>query len=170
MKKLISMLSLAAIVVSALFVSCAKPKDPTVVPAFPYLKTATYAQNEDSGEWAWAYASGDKFTNALGVGFQASKLGTDYLEYRFTPNVDWTLAVVGLGKEYIDVYRQDGYFTPEECTFSSTLSGLKGLNTIGFRVIKTPESYEEPVEVEINLSMGDETMQILKLVLEPALW
>ena len=91
MKKFISMLSLAAIVVSALFVSCAQPKEPTPVPAFPYDKVATYAQNEDSGEWAWSYASADKFTNALAVGFQASKIDPTFLEYRMTPNMDWTL-------------------------------------------------------------------------------
>ena len=170
MKKFISMLSLAAIVASALFVSCAKPKEPTLVPAFPYDKTATYSQNEDTEEWAWAYASGDKFTNALGVGFQASKLDPTYLEYRFTPNAAWTLEILGNGKNYIEAYRQDGYFKVEECTFSSTLSGDRGLNTIGFRVIKTPESYEEPVEVEVALTMEGETMVILTLVLEPALF
>lgn len=170
MKKFISMLSLAAIVASALFVSCAKPKEPTVVPAFPYDKTATYAQNEDSGEWAWAYASGDKYTNALGVGFQASKIDPTFLEYRMTPNMDWTLEILGNGKEYLEAYRQDGYFKVEELTFAHSLSGLKGLNTIGFRVIKTPESYEEPVNVEVALSMAGETMTILTLVLEPAIF
>ena len=170
MKKLFSMLSLAAIVASALFVSCAKPKEPTLVPAFPYLKTATYAQNEEDETWKWSYASADKYTNALAVGFQASKVNTDFLEYRFTPNATWTLEVVGNGKQYVDAYRQDGYFTEDQLSFSSTLSGDRGLNTVGFRVLKTPESYEEPVEVEINLSMEGETMQILKLVLEPALF
>jgi hypothetical protein len=170
MKKLISMLSLAAIVVSALFVSCAKPKVPTVVPAFPYDKTAIYTQNVDSGVWAWSYASGDKYTNALGVGFQASKLDPTFLEYRFTPNMDWTLEIVGNGKEYVEAYRQDGYFKVEELTFASSLSGLKGQNTIGFRVIKTPESYEEAVDVEVALTMAGETMVILTLTLEPAIW
>ena len=170
MKKFISMLSLAAIVASALFISCAKPQGPTLVPAFPYHKTATYSQNEDSGEWKWTYASADAWATSKGYGFQASKLGTDYLEYRITPNADWTLQVVGLGKEYIEVYRQDGYFTPEECKFGHSLSGARGLNTIGLHVLKTPESYEEPVEVEINLSMEGETMQILTLTLEPAVF
>lgn len=170
MKKLISMLSLAAIAVSALFVSCAQPKEPTLVPAFPYNKTATYTQNEDTGDWAWSYASADAWSTSKDVGFQASKLGTDYLEYRVNLNADWTLEVVGQGKEYIEVYRQDGYFKPEECTFGSTLSGLRGKNTIGAHVIKTPESYEEPVEVELALTMCGETMVIATLVLEPALW
>ena len=170
MKKFISMLSLATIVVSALFVSCAQPKEPTPVPAFPYDKVATYAQNEDSGEWAWSYASADKFTNALAVGFQASKIDATFLEYRMTPNMDWTLEILGNGKDYLEAYRQDGYFKVEELTFASSLSGLKGLNTVGFRVIKTPESYEEPVDVEVALSMAGETMVILTLTLEPAVW
>ena len=92
------------------------------------------------------------------------------MEYRFTPNASWTLEVVGNGKQYIDAYRQDGYFTDDQLSFGSTLSGDRGLNTVGFRVLKTPESYEEPVEVEISLSMEGETMQILKLVLQPALF
>ena len=170
MKKLFSMLSLAAIVVSALFVSCAQKKTPDLVPAFPYLKTATYVQNEEDETWKWSYASGDKFTNALAVGFQESKIDPTFLEYRMTPNAAWTLEVVGNGKEYIEAYRQDGYFNVEELTFAHNLSGDRGLNTVGFRVIKTPESYEEPVEVEITLSMEGETMQILKLVLEPSLY
>ena len=170
MKKFISMLSLAAIVASALFVSCAQPKEPTLVPAFPYNKTATYAQNEDSGEWAWSYNSADKFTNALGVGFQVSKINPLYLEYRMTPNADWTLEIVGNGKEYVEVYRQDGYFNESECTFSSVLSGVKGLNTFGFRVIKTPAVGEAAaVTVEVELSMAGEKMVILTLILEPAI-
>ena len=170
MKKLISMLSIAAIAVSALFVSCAKPKEPTLVPAFPYNKTATYTQNEDTGDWAWSYASADGWSTSKDVGFRASKLGTDYLEYRVNLNADWSLEVVGQGKEYVEVYLQEGYFKPEECTFGSTLSGLRGKNTIGAHVIKTPESYEEPVSVELALTMEGETMVIATLVLEPALW
>ena len=170
MKKLISMLSLAAIVASALFVSCAQPKEPTLVPAFPYNKTATYTQNEDSGEWKWTYASADGWSTSKDVGFQVSKLGTDYLEYRVNLNADWTLEVVGQGKEYIEVYRQDGYFKPEECTFGSTLSGSRGKNTLGIHVIKTPESYEEAVSVELALTMEGETMVIATLVLEPSVF
>lgn len=174
MKKFISMLSLAAIVASALFVSCAKPKEPTLVPAFPYNKTATYAQNEDSGDWKWAYASADGYTNAKGVGFQASLLDNKtlatYLEYRIDPNADWTLEIKGNGKEYVETYLWDGHFKPEEYTYGSTLSGKRGMNVVGFRVLKTPESYEEAVEVEVALTMCGETMVIATLVLEPAVW
>ena len=170
MKKFISMLSLAAIVASALFVSCAKPQGPTLVPAFPELKTAQYSQNEDTEAWAWSYVSEVGYTNAKGGGFQVSKLGTEYLEYRFTPNADWSLDIVGSGKEYLEVYRQDGYFKPEDCTFGHHVSGTRGLSTVGFRVIKTPESYEEPVMVNVALNMEGETKVILDLVLNPALF
>lgn len=174
MKKFISMLSLVAIVASALFVSCAKPKEPTLVPAFPYNKTATYSQNEDSGDWKWAYASADGYTNAKGVGFQASLLDNKtlatYLEYRIDPNADWSLEIKGNGKEYVEMYLWDGHFKPEEYTYGSTLSGKRGMNVVGFRVIKTPESYEEAVEVEAALTMCGETMVIATLVLEPAVW
>ena len=139
------------------------------MPAFPYHKTATYSQNEDTSVWAWSYASADKWTAALGVGFQASLVDATYLEYRMTPNADWTLAIVGNGKEYVEAYRQDGYFKVDDCTFGSTLSGKRGMNTVGFRVIKTPEFGEEPVNVEVTLSLCGETMPILTLVLEPAI-
>ena len=167
MKKFISMLSLVAIVASALFVSCAQKKDPTLVPAFPYHKTATYALNK-KGEWTWSYATDDAYTAAKGGGFQSSKIDKTYLEYRMTPNADWTLEVVGEGKEYVEAYNQDGYFFVEECTFGSTLSGEKGMNEVGFRVIKNPAFGEEPVEVEVALSMAGETMVILTLVIEAA--
>ena len=167
MKKLFSMLSLAAIVASALFVSCAQKKDPTLVPAFPYHKTATYALNK-KGAWTWSYATEDLYEAAKGGGFQSSKLGTDFLEYRMTPNADWTLEVVGEGKEYVEAYNQDGYLSVEELTFAHHLSGLKGMNEVGFRVIKTPAFGEEPVEVEVALSMAGETMVILTLVIEAA--
>ena len=173
MKKFISMLSLAAIVASALFVSCAKPKEPTLVPAFPYNKTATYAQNEDSGDWKWAYASADGYTNAKGVGFQASLLDNKtlatYLEYRIDPNAAWTAEVVGQGKEYVEM-GQGFDFDVEKLTWGTTASGDRGKNSLYFRVLKTPESYEEAVEVEVALTMVGETMVIATLVLEPAVW
>jgi hypothetical protein len=171
MKKFTTILSLVAIVASALFVtSCAQKKQPTLVPAFPYNKTATYTQNEDTMEWAWSYASADAYSNAKGGGFEASKLDPTYLEYRIAPNADWSLEIVGNGKQYVEAYLWDGHFKVEDYTFGSTLSGKKGMNEVGFRVIKTPESYEEPVEVEVALTMEGETMVIATLVLEPAVF
>ena len=178
MKKLFSMLSLAAIVVSALFVSCAQKKTPDLVPAFPYNKTATYVQNEDSGEWAWSWASADGWTAAKDGGFGAvsggatagtNHFGATVLEYRIDPNATWTAEVVGQGKEYVEM-GQGFDFDVEKLTWGSTASGDRGKNSLYFRVLKTPESYEEAVEVEVALTMEGETMVILTLVLEPALF
>ena len=172
MKKFISMLSLVAIVASALFVSCAEPKEPTLVPAFPYNKTATYSQNEDTGEWIWSDASDDGYTNAKDTGFYPSLLDNktlaEYLEYRIDPNADWTLEILGNGKEYVEVALWDGHFKAEEYTFGSTLAGLRGKQQLEFRVIKTPAVGEEAVTVEAALTMVGETMVIATLVLEPA--
>lgn len=170
MKRFSAMLSLVAVVASALFVSCAKPKEPTYVAAFPSHKTATYTQNEDTGVWSWSYSSTDTHSNAKGSGFLASKLDPTYLEYKITPNADWSLEIVGLGREYVETYLWDGHFNIEDYTYSSIVSGMRGLNTVGFRVIKTPESYEEQVEVTVNLTMAGETMAIATLVIEPTVY
>ena len=178
MKKFISILSLAAIVASALFVSCAQKKEPTLVPAFPYNKTATYVQNEDSGEWAWSWASADGWTAAKDGGFGVVSSGTTagtnhfgatVLEYRIDPNAAWTAEVVGQGKEYVEM-GQGFDFDVEKLTWGSTASGDRGKNSLYFCVLKTPESYEEAVEVEVALTMVGETMVIATLVLEPAVW
>ena len=172
MKKFISILSLAAIVASALFVSCAQKKEPTLVPAFPYNKTATYSQDEDSGEWSWSWASADGWTAAKDGGFgttTTNHFGPTVLEYRIDPNADWTAEVVGQGKEYVEM--GIGYdFNADNLSWGTTASGLKGKNSLYFRVLKYPESYEEAVEVEVALTMVGETMVIATLVLEPALW
>lgn len=172
MKKFISILSLAAIVASALFVSCAQKKEPTLVPAFPYNKTATYVQNEDSGEWAWSWASADGWTAAKDGGFgttTTNHFGATVLEYRIDPNATWTAEVVGQGKEYVEM-GQGFDFDVEKLTWGSTAAGDIGKNSLYFRVLKTPESYEEAIEVEVALTMVGETMVIATLVLEPALW
>ena len=172
MKKFISILSLAAIVASALFVSCAQKKEPALVPAFPYNKTATYVQNEDSGEWAWSWASADGWTAAKDGGFgttTTNHFGAEVLEYRIDPNAAWTAEVVGQGKEYVAM-GQGFDFDVEKLTWGSTASGDRGKNSLYFRVLKTPESYEEAVEVEVALTMLGETMVIATLVLEPTIW
>jgi hypothetical protein len=172
MKKFISILSLAAIVASALFVSCAQKKEPTLVTAFPYNKTATYVQNEDSGEWAWSWASADGWTAAKDGGFgttTTNHFGATVLEYRIDPNAAWTAEVVGQGKEYVEM-GQGFDFDVEKLTWGSTASGDRGKNSLYFRVLKTPESYEEAVEVEVALTMVGETMVIATLVIEPTIW
>ena len=175
MKKITAILSLVAIVASALFVtSCAQKKEPTLVPAFPYNKTATYSQNEDTGEWAWSYAKADEFTNAKGTGFYPSLLDNKtfatYLEYRITPNADWSLEILGNGKEYVEVALWDGDFFPEDYTWGSKLTGKRGQNQLQFRTKRTPESYEEAMEVEVALSMCEQEMVVATLVIEPQIY
>ena len=137
------------------------------VPIFPQGKTAKYAYNDELLDWAWSYAAEDVYSATLGLGFQESAIGPTYLEYCMTPNADWTLEVAEAGKEYVEAYIQADYTSVDECTFSSVVNGLKGLNKVGFRVIKTPEGLEEPLSVEILLTMADKTQTILTLVLDP---
>ena len=171
MKKITTILSLVAIVASTLFVtSCAQKKEPTLVPAFPYNKTANYVQDEDSGEYSWTWEKADGFSNAKGGGFQLStKLGSHILEYRITPNAEWTAEILGQGKEYIEVGQ--GYdFHEENYTWGATAKGDKGQNVLNFRVIKTPESYEEAFTCEVALTMCGEKMVIATLIIEPKIY
>ncbi len=168
MKKFISMLSLAAIVASALFVSCAQPKTPDVIPAFPTTKTATYAPNA-KGVYEWTFASDYKYTNAKGGGFLVNTFDKSVLDYTITPNFEWSIEIVGEGKEYVQV--RSGYgFDNDDPTFviGDTANGPRGKNVLGFFVIKTPEVGEEAVECVVNMTMAGETMPIAIFVIEPS--
>lgn len=178
MKKFTAILSLVAIIASALFVtSCAQKKEPTLVPAFPYNKTANYVQNEDSGEYSWTWESADGYTNAKGGGFGVvagtaagtNHFGTHILEYRIVPNAEWTAEIVGQGTEYIEM-GQGHSFDENALTWGTTGKGDRGLNSLYFRVIKTPESYEEAFTCEVALSMCGEKMVIGTLIIEPRLY
>lgn len=172
MKKFTTIVSLVAIVASALFVSCAKPKEPTLVPAFPYNKTATYVQNEDSGEYSWTWASADGWTAAKDGGFgttTTNHFGSQVLEYRIDPNAEWTAEILGQGKEYVEM-GQGWSFDIDSYTWGATAHGDKGKNSLYFRVLKTPESYEEAFTCEVALTMAGETMVIATLVIEPNLY
>ena len=165
MKKFNSMLSLVALVVSALFVSCAEKKQPDLIPAFPSKKVATYTLNTTDGTYAWKYDDTYKYTNAKGGGFQISKFKSEYLEYVVVPNADWSVKVEGSGAHYVEVCLGYGY-SNENYNFASSVSGLRGLNTLCFRVIKTPEAYEEDLECVISMAMEDYTMPIATLVIQ----
>lgn len=173
MKKITAILSLVAIVASALFVtSCAQKKEPTLVPAFPYNKTANYVQDEDSGEYSWTWESADGYSNAKGGGFgttATNHLGAGILEYRIVPNAEWTAEIVGQGREYVEMGQGYG-FDENTYTWGSTGHGDRGNNSLYFRVIKTPESYEEAFTCEVALTMCGETMTIATLVIEPNLY
>lgn len=172
MKKFISMLSIVAVAASALFVSCAEKKEPDLVPAFPSNKFASYLFNEEKGEHLWSFESVYKYTNANGGGFVApTPANNPIMEYRLTPNHDWTAEVTGSDKAYIEIGTGYGW-SDENYTYGSSASGSRGLNSIYFKVIKTPEHYEGDVECKVYLHMGGETMVIATLTIgakpEPA--
>ena len=191
MKKFNAMLSLAAIVVSALFVSCAQKKTPDVIPAFPNtfitatasLKVFSNGTDEEWSEIQWDWNKGDDnkdnkvdalddgidhtYTPAKGLGFvDYSAYNSEILGYAFTPNFDWTAEIVGVGKEYVQVGWGTGN-DAENFNFGTSISGKRGRSTIFFNVIKTPESFEEPIECFVALTMNGETINILSLIVNP---
>ena len=185
MKKFNAMLGLAAIVASALFVSCAQKKTPDEIPAFPSTFITATATLNEYGEIVWDWNKGDDnkdgktdslddgidhtYTNAKGLGFVVYDMyNAEILPYAFIPNMDWTAEVVGAGKQYVQV----GYGIgddPAAYNFGTTVSGKRGRSTIFFYVVKEniPESYEEPVECNVALTMRGETINILSLVINP---
>lgn len=164
MRKIVSILGLVAIAASALFVSCAEKKTPDLIPAFPSNKFATYAPN-DKGVHVWSFDSAYKYSNAKQGGFVTpSPADNPLLQYRIAPNFDWTVEVVGEGKNYLQICNYD----VKDGNFASSVSGQRGLSTIGLQVSNIPESYEEAVECKIQLSMQGETMIIATITIEPA--
>ena len=167
MKKFTVMLSLVAIA-AALFVSCAQKKTPDEIPAFPANKVATYAPNAE-GTYAWSYTSTYGYTKSNGCGFLINHEDKVSLEYLITPNADWTLSVAGKAKDYVNIRHGYGY-QEENHVCAASISGKRGhLETFRFIVLKTPESYEEALNCEIQLTILGETMTVATLVLEPKL-
>lgn len=185
MKKFNAMLGLVAIVASALFVSCAQKKTPDVIPAFPStFITAEATLNEfEEIDWTWNKGDDNKdnkvdalddgidhtYTPAKGLGFvDYGMYNSEILGYAFTPNFDWTAEVVGAGKNYVQIGYGIGN-DPEAFNFGTTLSGKRGRSTVFFYVVKDniPESFEEPVECNIALTMNGETINILSLIVNP---
>lgn len=171
MKKITTILSLVAIAVSALFVACAEKKEPDLISAFPSNKLATYAPNETTGVHEWKYEADYKYTLAKGGGFgndrgEVSVFGNHILEYRITPNFAWTAELDKTGKEYLELGR--GYtFNEEDYTWGTSGSGDKGMQSIYFRVIKTPEVNEEAVVCTVYLKMQGQSVAIATLTIEP---
>jgi hypothetical protein len=94
MKKITSVLSLLALVASALFVSCAQSKEPDLVPAFPSHKYASYALNKD-GVYVWTFNTTDSYTAAKGGGFRVNTANAAILDYIIIPNAEWSVEIVG---------------------------------------------------------------------------
>ena len=168
MRKFTALLSVVAIAASALFMSCAQKNVPTLVPAFPSIKYATYELNK-SGEFAWTYESAYGFTAAKGVGFQNAKDAR--LEYVIEPNADWVANISAEDAEYVALrVGKDGYVGYDESQYvlSTTTDGARGKRVLCFEVVKTPYKGETPVEVDVELSMCGQTMVIATFTINPS--
>lgn len=171
MKKIVSMLSLAVVAASTLFVSCIKPKENTIVPAFPISKTATYAPKEGATTYEWTFSSEDKWTSAHEwLGFEVkpdANKDKSLLNYYFEPNFNWTAKIVS-GQEYLIFL--DGYgYAESQYTETHTVNGVRGRRNVIFKPLKTPAFGEEPVTCHVELTMEGETMPLATIVIEPAL-
>lgn len=179
MKKITSILSLAAIVVSALCMSCAKSKTPDVVVAFPSNKYATYERGEDGGFYKWTYASADKYepwgtgSGAMGSssprrgGFEEQYVPNDAtINLWFEPNASWTAEVVGEGKKYIQLGYGPGNQS-ENLVKGSKVSGTygKGVDDLQIEVIDVPHISVGNVEVVIELEMGGQRMPLATITI-----
>ena len=173
MKKITSILSLAAIVVSALCMSCAKSKTPDVIVAFPTNKYASYVCDEN-GAYTWDVESQYRYQPyGTGSGSMASsspKAGgfdvtnhemnyPDAIVYWFEPNTSWTAEVVGAGKEYIQLSVGPGY-KPENQQKGDIVSGVGGWIDMYIEVISVPHLSVGAVECVIELEMGGQRMPI----------
>ena len=158
MRKFTSVLSLTAIVLSALFMSCAKSKTPDVVVAFPSNKYASYERDENyesnaEGAYKWVvekkytydpYALNNPLSSSGGIygGFDLSSvLSPRTINYWFEPNLDWTVEVMGIGKKYI---------VNSSCIFQ--------INTLKQRLILT--SFDTPLLY--TLAVSKEALKSLK--------
>ena len=166
MKKLTALLNLVAIAASVLFVSCAQKKEPDLVPAFPSHKYASYSFSSKNNAYTWTFESTYSYTAAKGCGFRVNTANSAILDYIIDPNTDWTASVVGDACDYIEVRYGFGY-SDENYTYGSSVSGDRGMQTIGFRIKKQPEWNEEAKKCDIALTMGSETMIIATLTLDP---
>ena len=166
MKKFTAMLGLVAVVASALFVSCAQKKEPDLVAAFPKHHYATYAVNSKGVlDWTWD-TSLYGFTQAKGVGFVKSVQDASILNFRVTPNADWTMSIVE-GEEYIDLrtgygYQEDNYY------YAKSVSGERGLSTIGIRILKQPTMEEGEKKVDLELTIANDKLKVVTLTIAPA--
>ncbi len=171
MKKLTTILSLVAIVASVLFVSCAQKKEPTVVPAFPTKKTATYALNS-KGVHAWSYTSAHTWSKAnYWTGFRVDPLDATRVMYYIAPNVAWTANIVGEAQEYLQfrVLRDSSLPVYDEASYdyTSTVSGERGNQPITLVVTKIPEYDEEQFSGELELVMEGQTMPLATINIGP---
>ena len=165
MKKFTTLLGLVAVVASALFVSCAQKKTPDLVAAFPKHHYATYDVNT-KGVYDWTWDSAYSFTQAKGVGFVKSTQDATVLDFRVTPNADWEMFITE-GAEYVDLRTGYGY-KEENYTYGDVVSGVRGLSTVGIRLVKQPTLEEGEKKVDIVLAMAGEQLLVATLTIAPA--
>ena len=165
MKKFTTLLSLVAVVASALFVSCAQKKEPDLVAAFPKHHYATYDVNT-KGVYDWTWDSAYSFSQAKGVGFVKSTQDASILNFRVTPNADWEMYITD-GAEYVDLRTGEGY-KEENYTYGDAVSGVQGLSTVGIRLVKQPTIEEGEKTVNIVLAMAGDKLLVATLTIAPA--
>ena len=165
MKKFTTLLGLVAVVASALFVSCAEKKTPDLVPAFPKHHFATYELNSKN-VYDWTWDSAYSFSQAKGVGFVKSTQDASILNFRVTPNADWEMYITE-GAEYVDLRTGYGY-QEENYTYGDAVSGVRGLSTVGIRLVKQPTIEEGEKKVNIELAMAGDKLLVVTLTIAPA--
>ena len=174
MKRFLSMLSLVAVVASALFVSCAKSKDIDPVKAFPRAKHATYTVNEN-GVHVWSFSSSDTWSKAnywAGFRIEPAPGDTSRLYYYIEFNKEWTVRIAS-GHDYIQFrVGKDGYYAgydESQYCYTSAVSGERGMQRLVIVPVQVPEVGEEPVVCELVCDILGESMPIGTITLEPAL-
>lgn len=176
MRKFTSILSLVALVASALFVSCAKPKDINPVKAFPRAKHATYAVNKN-GVHAWTFSANDTWkSGTYWTGFRVEPApgDTSRLWYYIEFNKSWTARIVGEGQEYIQFrVGKNGYagYDEEQYYYTSTVSGERGMQRLVICVNESmiPAIGEEAVVCELECDIEGETMPLGTITIGPYL-
>ena len=160
------MLSLVAVVASALFVSCAQKKEPDFVAAFPKHHFVEVEKSEKgTPTWTWD-TSLYNYTYPKGVGFVKDVNHSHILNFRVTPNADWEMSITS-GAEYIDL--RTGYGAKEEnYTYGDVVSGVAGLSTIGLHVVNYPTLEEGEKDVELTLSIAGEKLKVVTITVLPA--
>ena len=175
MKKFNLILGVFALVASTLFVSCAKPKDPTPVAAPPMYVEATYTAQKKGGHlWKWnsAYSwTKANYWRGLYQHDEDKAKSPAHLRYEMTPNTDW-VANITEGAEYVQFrVGQDNYqgFDDSKYDLTSVDSGHRGNYTMRFFVVKTPAFGEEAVTCKVEITMAGQTVDICKFTIQAPL-
>ena len=182
MKKITSILSLAAIVVSALCMSCAKSKTPDIVIAFPDNKYASYERNEN-GAYEWVVESQYVYqpygTSSGAAGHSSPKRGgfenqsvpnKATINYWFEPNAEWTAEVMGIGKKYIQLGYGYGYQSENQVKGDIVSGGYgKGMEDLQIEIIALPELLDGDKECVIELEMNGQRMPLATIKIQSAI-